>query len=124
MTPGLTQAKGSRREPDPHSQCGGPPLQVAPDLLADEPSVERGDVSGVDRVEKVAGGEDAVGARPQRRVDDGTTVAGVHVDATQSRQLVVGDPVTGEDDDVARDDAADAGRPGPRPRPPAPGHGR
>ena len=73
------------------------------------PSVQGGDVGGVDRVQQVAGGEDAVGGGAQRGVHDRSSVLGVDLDAAQAGQFVVGNPAPGEDHRVAGEGAPSPG---------------
>ena len=69
------------------------------------PTVEGRDVGGVDGVQEVARREDSLRAGAQRGVDERAEVALIDVDAPQSGELVVRNPVAGEHDGVAVDDA-------------------
>jgi hypothetical protein len=94
---------GKRRlgpEPD-RGAAGLGPGQVAQHGADDVPSVQGGDVGGVDRVEQVADREDAVGGGAQPGVHDGAQVLGVDLETAQAGQFVIGNPVPGEDHGVA-----------------------
>ncbi len=73
------------------------------------PARQRGDISGLGRVYQVARGEHARSRRLQPGVDHGSARAGIHGQAGQPGQLVIGDPVAGEDHDLARNEPRHAG---------------
>ena len=87
---------------------GGEP---AADADGDVPAVEGGDVGGVDGVQRGCPAAKTPGAaRAQRGVDArARSVPGSRSRPAEPGELVVGDPVAGEDDGVARDAAAGAG---------------
>ena len=71
----------------------------------DVAAVERADVGGLGGVQQVAGGEDARPLGAQRAVDARRAAARHHRQPGAAGQLVVGDPVAGEDDRVAGEPA-------------------
>ena len=81
--------------------------QVRGDRRGHVATVEGADVGRLGGVQQVPGREHPGRGRPQRRVDQWAERAAVELAAGHHRQLVVGDPVRGEDDQVAFD------RPGP-----------
>ena len=75
----------------------------------DVAAVERCDVGRLGSVENIAGREDPGTRRAQAGIDGGPAGRAGRADAGQDRELVVGDPVGGEDDQVALDLAGRAG---------------
>ena len=73
------------------------------------PAVERGDVGRVDGVQQVSRGEDARMTGTQGRIDQRPAGAGIHDQSSGTRELVVGHPVTRQDERVALDDATRTG---------------
>jgi hypothetical protein len=62
---------------------------------------ERGDVRGLGTMEHVARGEGPRPAGPQGGVDGRSSGQGIELDARQDGELLVRDPVRGEDDEIA-----------------------
>ena len=73
------------------------------------PARQRRDIRGLGRVHQVARREHARRRRLQPRVDRGSAGAGIHGQPGQPGQLVIGDPVAGEDHDLARHEPRRAG---------------
>jgi|tagenome__1003787_1003787.scaffolds.fasta_scaffold20866328_3 hypothetical protein len=73
-------------------------VEVGADVVGDVATVERGDICRVDRMQQVTHCEYARPAGTQRRVDDRAQRAGIYVESSGACQLVVGDPVPGEND--------------------------
>ena len=109
---GAEQVRGDPGERGPGHQAYlarpfAGPAQVGGDRGGAVPPVERGDVRGLRRVEQVARREYARDRGAERRVDHRAARPGVELAPGHRRKLVVGDPVSGEDHQVAFD------RPGP-----------
>ncbi len=77
--------------------------QMRHDVFCDSPAVQRGDVGGVDRMAEIADREHAGGRGRQRRVDDRCETAGVDLESGGASKLVIGNPVSGENDAVTGD---------------------
>ena len=71
--------------------------------------IEGSDVSRVDRVDDVPSGEEPIPLGPQGGVDGWPQGPGIQCDPGGASEFVIGDPVAGEDNGVARDGASYAG---------------
>lgn len=75
--------------------------QILADVLGNMATIECCDIGRIDRMKKVACGEDPRFAGSQGGVDDRAAVAGVHLQSAQPGKFVVGDPISGEHHGVA-----------------------